>query len=130
MTPLTHLNPDMVPAPLANYSHGVRVAADTELLFLSGQVALAERGEVPDGIDAQCEQVFRTIEALLESAGMAMADIVRLNAYLTERSHLPAYMAARARFVASPPPASTLLLVQGFARPEFLVEVVVIAAKR
>ena len=37
-------------------------------------------------------------------------------------------MAVRDRMVGSPPPASTLMIVSGFARPEFLVEIEVVAA--
>jgi len=39
------------------------------------------------------------------------------------------YMAVRDRYVALPPPASTLMIVGGFTRPEFTVEIEAIAAK-
>ncbi|MEL6317298.1 MAG: RidA family protein, partial [Pseudomonadota bacterium] len=56
----------------------------------------------------------------------------RLNAYVTDRAHLPGYMRARDRFVAAAggdgPPASTLMIVSGFARPEFVVEIEALAA--
>ncbi len=55
---------------------------------------------------------------------------MRINAFVTEREALKAYMEVRDRYVASPPPASTLMIVSGFARPEFKVEVEVIAAAR
>ena len=54
--------------------------------------------------------------------------MVRLNAYVTGRQHLAGYMAARDRFVVDPAPASTLMIVSGFAREAFVVEVEVLAA--
>ena len=44
------------------------------------------------------------------------------------REHLKGYMSVRDLYIADPPPASTLMIVSGFSRPEFLVEVEVIAA--
>ena len=49
---------------------------------------------------------------------------------MTDRAYLRPYMDGRDRFVGSPPPASTLMIVAGFARPEFKVEVEVVAAGR
>lgn len=60
---------------------------------------------------------------------MSFTDLVRINAYVTDRAHMGAYMAVRDRYVALPPPASTLMIVSGFTRPEFKVEVEAIAAK-
>ena len=67
---------------------------------------------------------------VLEEANMSVADIVRLNAYVTAHEHLAAYMQARDVFLGEidPPPASTLMIVVGFSRPEFLVEVEAVAA--
>jgi enamine deaminase RidA (YjgF/YER057c/UK114 family) len=54
--------------------------------------------------------------------------VVRINAYVSGREHLKPYMDVRNRRFSAPLPASTLLVVSGFARPEFFVEVEVIAA--
>ena len=63
------------------------------------------------------------------AAGAGMEHIVRLNAYVTGREHLPGYMKARdAALGQLPPTASTLMMVSGFARPEFVVEVEALAA--
>ena len=48
---------------------------------------------------------------------------------MTDRAHMAPYMAVRDRFVALPPPASTLMIVSGFTRSEFKVEVEAIAAQ-
>ena len=59
---------------------------------------------------------------------MSLADVVRLNAYVSSAEYLGGYMKVRDEFVGSPPPASTLMVVQGFARPEFKVEIEAVAA--
>ena len=59
---------------------------------------------------------------------MTLADMVRINAYVSDRRYLKGYMDARDAFVGTPPPASTLMIVSGFAREEFLVEIEVLAA--
>jgi len=58
-----------------------------------------------------------------------MADVVRINAYVSAAEFLSGYMKVRDEFVGSPPPASTLLVVSGFSRPEFKVEIEAVAAK-
>jgi enamine deaminase RidA (YjgF/YER057c/UK114 family) len=78
---------------------------------------------VPDTVQGQAELCFRSIAAILAEAGLGMGDIVRLNAFVTRREHMKDYMAVRDRFVGDPPPASTLVIVSGFTRPELLVEV-------
>jgi enamine deaminase RidA (YjgF/YER057c/UK114 family) len=57
--------------------------------------------------------------------------VIRINAFVTAREHMAGYMAARDAWLAGVTrlPASTLVIVSGFTRPEFLVEVEVTAAK-
>ena len=123
------LRPAGVVAPFGRYSHGVAVPAGARLVFCSGQLGIAADGTVPDTVAGQAEICFENIKAILVEAGFAMANIVRINAYVTERAHMAEYMAVRDRYVSDPLPASTLMIVAGFTRPEFLVEVEVVAAK-
>lgn len=115
--------------PFANYSHAVEVPPGARLLFASGQLGITPGDTVPEDVGEQADLCFAAIRAILDSAGMTPADVVRINAFVTGREHLPAYMAARDRFVAEPPPASTLMIVSGFAREIFKVEVEIVAAK-
>ena len=123
------INPASLPAPFARYSHGVAVGVGARYLFCSGQLGMDARGHVPADAEGQADLCFAAIKALLAEAGMEMDDLVRLNAYVSGREHLAAYMRSRDRHVASPPPASTLMIVSGFAREEFLVEVEAVAAR-
>jgi len=80
-------------------------------------------------MQAQARLCFQAIGAILGEAGMTLADLVRLNAYVTEPDYLGGYMLVRDEFVAVPPPASTLMIVKGFARPEFKIEIEAVAAR-
>nr|WP_272213828.1 Rid family hydrolase [Marinicella sp. W31]MDC2879779.1 Rid family hydrolase [Marinicella sp. W31] len=60
---------------------------------------------------------------------MGFEDVIRITGYVTTREDFPAYMGVRDRFISDPMPVSTLLIVSGFTRAEFLVEVEVTAAK-
>ena len=123
------LNPQEIRAPFARYSHGIEVPPGARLVFCSGQLGVNADGSVPPTVEGQAERCFENIRAILGAAGMAPGDIVRINAFVTGREHMQGYMAARDRFVGDPPPASTLVIVSGFTRPEFLVEVEVVAAR-
>ncbi|MFK8249917.1 RidA family protein [Ancylobacter terrae] len=126
---LHHLLPAAIRRPFARYSHAVEVPAGARLLLVSGQLGIGPDDTIPESVEAQAELCFRAIAVCLEEAGMGPADVVRLNAYVTDRAHMPGYMAARDRFVADPPPASTLMIVSGFTRPEFKVEIEALAAR-
>ncbi|KAA2237594.1 RidA family protein [Salinarimonas soli] len=123
------LTPATIGPPFANYSHAVEVPAGARLVFASGQLGLAEDATIPEDVGAQAELCFSAIRAILASAGMEPGDVVRINAFVTDRAHMKGYMEARDRFVATPPPASTLVIVSGFTRPEFKVEIEVVAAR-
>lgn len=125
---LRHLVPAGIRAPFAKYSHAVEVQAGARLLFCSGQLGVGLDEAIPDAAEAQAVLCFEAIGRCLTEAGMSFADIVRINAYVNDRAHMAAYMAARDKYVSSPPPASTLLIVSGFTRAEFKVEVEIVAA--
>jgi enamine deaminase RidA (YjgF/YER057c/UK114 family) len=122
--------PAGVRVPFGRYSHGVLVPAGAALLVTSGQLGIAADETIPDDVGAQAELCFRAIDAILAEAGMTFADVVRLNAYVTRREDFAAYMAVRDRWVNDPLPASTLVVVGGFTRAEFKVEVEATAAAR
>ncbi|MEC9342942.1 MAG: RidA family protein, partial [Pseudomonadota bacterium] len=122
-----HLNPDGIRAPFSSYSHGVVVPAGKRLVLCSGQLGITREDAVPEDAGDQARLCFANIEAILAEAGMGLADIVRINAYVTHRDHLAPYMAVRNALFAVPAPASTLMIVSGFARPEFKVEIEAVA---
>jgi enamine deaminase RidA (YjgF/YER057c/UK114 family) len=126
---MRRLNPNSIHPPLANYAHGIEVPVGARMVFCSGQLGIGRDGVIPEGVEAQAHLCFRSISAILGEAGMNLADIVRLNAYVTSAEYLGGYMKARDHFVSNPAPASTLMIVTGFARPEFKIEIEVFAAR-
>ncbi len=125
----THHTPPSIHPPFANYAHGVEVAPGARWLFVSGQLGIGADKIIPHGTAEQTRLCFANIEAVLASAGMEPGDIVRLNAYVAGREYLADYMAVRDEFVTDPAPASTLMVVSGFAREVFRVEIEAIAAR-
>jgi len=125
---LIHRTPDAIRAPFAKYSHAVEVPPGTRLLFCSGQLGIAPDDEVPTGTEPQTRLCFANIDAILRDAGMGLGNIVRINAFVTGREHLAPYMKVRDELFGDPAPASTLMMVSGFARPEFTVEIEAVAA--
>jgi enamine deaminase RidA (YjgF/YER057c/UK114 family) len=125
---LRPLAPPSIRPPFARYSHAVEVPAGARLVFVSGQLGANPDDTVPPTVEEQAERCFRNIAAILAEAGLGLADIVRVNAFVTAREHMKGYMNVRDRVVGDPPPASTLMIVAGFTRPEFLVEVEAVAA--
>ena len=124
----THLTPASIRPPFAKYSHGVEVSEGMRLVFCSGQLGIGPDDAIPAGTEAQARLCFANIEAILTEAGMTLDNIVRINAYVTGRQHLKPYMAVRDELFCEPAPASTLMIVSGFAREEFTVEIEAVAA--
>jgi enamine deaminase RidA (YjgF/YER057c/UK114 family) len=124
------LQPATIRPPFARYAHGVEVPAGARLVVTSGQLGIRADDTVPADARAQADLCFANCAAILAEADMGPGDVIRINAFVTDRSHMAAYMAARDAWLAgvSRLPASTLVIVTGFTRPAFLVEVEVTAA--
>ena len=115
--------------PFARYAHGCVVPPHARLIACSGQLGITKDGAIPDGAEAQTALALQNVSAILAAEGAGLQHVVRLNAYVTGREHLPGYMRARDAALGSlAPTASTLMVVSGFARPEFVVEVECLAA--
>lgn len=121
-------NPTSV-ALAGKYALGCEVPANARLMFVSGQVGLDGAGKLAQGIEAQCDQVWKNIGEVLKSAGMDYGDIVKMTTFLTDSRFIAANRAARDKYIKEPYTASTLLIVQALADPSMLVEIEVTAAK-
>lgn len=122
----TPLNPSQIHPPFAPYSHGILVPPGQKLVFCSGQLGIGADQAVPADCGGQARICFDNIAAILAEAGLD--HVIRINAFVSGREHLADYMAVRNGLFAAPYPASTLMIVSGFARPEFVVEIEAIAA--
>ncbi|MEM8730808.1 MAG: RidA family protein [Pseudomonadota bacterium] len=126
------LYPASISPPFARYAHGVEIPPAQRVLRCSGQLGLTSDGQVPEDPFDQAMICFGNISAILAEGTMGPDDVFHVSAYVTNRAHMQGYMAARDRFLADRPdtrlPSSTLLIVSGFTRPEFKVEIEVWAA--
>lgn len=126
------LKPDGIAPPFGRYSHGVVLPAGVRLVRTSGQLGLSADGSVPQDVETQATICFANITRILAEAGMAPVHVCHISAFVTDRAHMAGYMKVRDRFLADVAalPTSTLMIVTGFTRPEFLVEVEVWAASQ
>lgn len=122
------LPPTMAP-PAANYVHAMLSTGASRILHTSGVVPTAPDGSTPTALGDQAEVVWRNIEALLADADMSTSDIVSVTTYVVvdHVSSLGVVMAARDRALGSHRAASTLVTVPALARPEWQMEIAVVA---
>jgi len=101
------------------------------LIYLAGQVANTPDGAVA-GVDdwhRQAEQVYANIGHVLRAAGATPAHAVKETTWVLDIASWRQHgTGVRRAFYQGDYPASTLVEIQGLARPEFLVEIEVIAA--
>jgi len=118
------LHPDSL-APYA-ISPGWQVG---DLLFLPGQAAIDEQGEIVGAadFDAQLRQVFINIDRVLHAAGSSRDQIVKVTIYLTDMQNFPKIVQARKDYFTPPYPADTTVEVKALALPDLMVEIDVIA---
>ena len=112
-----------------SYSDGVEVPGNARWLYVSGTPGIKLDGTIPETIEEQADQAWKNVLATLESAGMGVADIVKINQYLTHAKDKSAYIQVRDRYLSGVRPAGMFSVVTELIFPEILVEVEVIAAK-
>lgn len=120
--------PETMPKSVG-YSQIARVTGGT-IIFIAGQVALDRSGNVVGTNDfgAQVQQVFENLKAAVEAAGGDFSDVIKLNSYFLDLSHLRQFREIRDKYVnLKNPPVSTAVQVPGLFRPEFLVEIEAVA---
>ena len=129
------MNREIAPAsiapPAANYAHAVVSEHALRWLHTSGVVPIRIDGTVPPTIEAQAEVVWSNLLAILGEADMAPQDVVSVTTYVVvERlEDLPIVMGARDRALGGHRVASTLVTVPALARPEWKMEIALIAAQ-
>jgi 2-iminobutanoate/2-iminopropanoate deaminase len=117
-----------IAAPAANYAHAIVTEAPARWLHTSGVVPIALDGSTPGDLADQAELIWTNIGAMLGEARMVPSDIVSITTYVVVGEPLGPVMAARDRALGGHRSASTLVTVPALARPEWRVEIAVIAA--
>jgi enamine deaminase RidA (YjgF/YER057c/UK114 family) len=123
--------PASIAPPAANYAHAMLVERAGFWLHTSGVVPIAPDGSVPEGIGEQADVVWANLMALLREAGMAPTDVVSITTYVVvdHLASLPVVMQARDRVLDGHRAASTLVTVPALARPEWKMEIALVAAR-
>jgi reactive intermediate/imine deaminase len=102
------------PAAIGTYSQAVRV---DRTVYLSGQIGLDPATmQLVDGIDAQIHRVFTNLAAVAAAAGGSLADVVKLNVYLTDLGHFPRVNEIMASHFSEPYPARAAVGVAALPR--------------
>jgi enamine deaminase RidA (YjgF/YER057c/UK114 family) len=124
---LEHIDPAAVAPPRATYSHAIRSG---DVLWLAGQVPIDADGRTVGvgDVEAQARQVLRNIGLVLEDCGGTFSDVVRFTIYVVGRENVPVFREARSRLLkelyhGGNYPTSTLVVVEGLASEEFIVEI-------
>jgi len=121
-------NPANIHAPSGGYSMGLEISQHRRLLFISGQVPENAEGSVPDGFEAQCEQAWRNVIAVLEAAGLGVGHLVKITTFLSDRSQVVANRAIRRKMLAGHEPALTVMVAE-IIDGKWLLEIEAIAAE-
>jgi reactive intermediate/imine deaminase len=123
----TKLAPPQVFQPPFPYSLGI-LAVGKRTIYVAGQVALNEKGELvgKDDPQAQAQQVFANMKAVLASAGAKMDDVVKITMIIKNGADFPKIGAVRKEFFKEPYPASTAFIAP-LLNPDWLVEIEAVA---
>jgi 2-iminobutanoate/2-iminopropanoate deaminase len=114
------------PKAIGPYSQAI---LQNGMLFVSGQLGLnPATGEFAPTFEAQTEQVFANIEAILKQAGMGFQNVVKVSVFLQDLSQFAAMNAIYARFFKEPYPAREAVQVARLPK-DGLIEISVIAMK-
>jgi enamine deaminase RidA (YjgF/YER057c/UK114 family) len=119
-----------VASQIGSYSDSVEVSPHMRWLFTSGTPGLTAGGVLPGDMSGQAEMAWKHILQMLQKAGMSIADVVKVTQYLTRAQDISAYARVRTSFLGDARPASMLLVIPQLVRPEFLVEVEIVAATK
>lgn len=102
------------PAAIGTYSQAVRV---DHTVYMSGQIGLDPVSmQMVDGIDAQIHQVFKNLSAVAKAADGSLADVVKLNVFLTDLAHFPKVSEIMAEYFSQPYPARAAIGVAALPR--------------
>lgn len=121
-----NVNPDPFDVFLIGQGHCVG-----NLVFLSGQAAINEQGEVvgENDVDAQIDQAMSNIQRALEAAGSEIDRIFKTTVFLKDMGNFESVLRMRERYFSKPWPADTTVGVNALALPELMIELEVVATR-
>jgi enamine deaminase RidA (YjgF/YER057c/UK114 family) len=124
------LNPKTL-APPPGYTYVVDTKGPGRTVYIAGQLGLDLDNRLvgaPGDFSAQCEKAFENLGAALAAVGADFTDIVKINNYLVDMTHIALFREVRDRFLnTKAPPASTTVAISQLARPGALFEIEAVA---
>lgn len=108
------ISTDRAPAAIGTYSQAI---GSGNTVYLSGQIGLDPASmQLVEGIDAQIRRVFANLAAVAEAAGGSLADVVKLNVFLTDLGHFTKVNEIMAEYFTQPYPARAAVGVASLPR--------------
>ena len=115
---------------IGQYSDAIEAGPALRWLHTSGTPGVSDDGTLPKGIEAQARLAWKHVLAMLEKAGMTIADLVKVTTSLTNAQDIPGYAKVRNEVLGDERPAFMLQVVTQLIKPEVLVEIEIIAARK
>jgi enamine deaminase RidA (YjgF/YER057c/UK114 family) len=120
------LNPKTM-APPPGYTYVVETMGPGRTVYIAGQLGLDIDNMlvgVPGDFRAQCEKAFDNLGLALAAVGARFSDLVKINSYLVDMTHISIFREVRDKFLnGKAPPASTTVAISQLARPGALFEI-------
>jgi len=114
------------PAAIGPYSQAIAMDC---LVFCSGQLGLdPATGNLVEGVEAQAERSMQNLTAVLDAAGLTMADVGKTTIFLADMGDFAAVNAVYGRFMPDPPPARSTVAVAALPKGG-LIEIEAIARR-
>ena len=121
------INSPLAPTPAGGYSQALDVRDAQRLLFISGQIPVDAKGDVPPDFRAQAELVWANVLAQLQAADLSVQHLVKVTTFLASREHTLANREARQQVLGAHAPALTVIIT-GIFDERWLIEIEAIAA--
>jgi 2-iminobutanoate/2-iminopropanoate deaminase len=115
--------------PSGHFSHATAIEAKGKLVFISGMTARRPDGSIAGigDIEAQTRQVCENLKAAVEEAGGTLDDICRVDVFIRNMEHFDVIHKVRREYFTGVAPASTMVEVNKFTSPDYLIEINAIA---
>lgn len=130
---ISEIQPAHMAPPAAKYAHAIRVDHPQAMVFTSGVVPTMPDGTVPPSLEGQARVVWANLIEILRAGDMTVSDIVSITTYVvateTLSQDLAVVMSVRDEVMGDHRAASTLVTVPALARPEWLMEISLVAAQ-
>jgi 2-iminobutanoate/2-iminopropanoate deaminase len=120
------IHTEHAPKAIGPYSQAIEING---MLFISGQIPVnPENGQIPEGIEAQTEQVMKNIGAILQEADYGFEHVVKSTCLLSDMANFKAMNEIYGAYYAVNPPARAAFAVKALPL-NVLIEIETIAAR-